>query len=242
MTEIASYVFREENLEVAVHGNKDKFDLIQLKIEMLMNAMKNENSRFSERHSDIIMLPEDEFTGNQTLYKNFFKTPLQVNHICESMVGPTISNEDDYGALLVLTELLTYGFLLPSIREKGGAYGAGAGVSDSGIISFYSYRDPQCEKTFENFEKGISDLIDGAFSNRQIDESKLLAFQKLDKVLDPSLKGLVQFTRGYTDEQKLRLRLRALEVTKDDLIYVAEKYMMNSIENDKTSRVVFGSQ
>ena len=28
MTEIASYIFREENLEIAVHGNKDKFDLI----------------------------------------------------------------------------------------------------------------------------------------------------------------------------------------------------------------------
>jgi hypothetical protein len=28
MTEIASYVFREENLEIAIHGNKEKFDLI----------------------------------------------------------------------------------------------------------------------------------------------------------------------------------------------------------------------
>ena len=28
MTDIASYMFREENLEFAVHGNKSKFDLI----------------------------------------------------------------------------------------------------------------------------------------------------------------------------------------------------------------------
>lgn len=142
MTEIASYIFREENLEIAVHGNKDKFDLIQLKIEMLLNAMKNENSRFSEKHSDLIMLPDNEFTGDQVLYKNFFKTPLQVNHCCESMIGPTSTNTEDYGSLLVLTELLTYGFLLPSIREKGGAYGAGCGVSDSGVVSLFSYRDP----------------------------------------------------------------------------------------------------
>ena len=145
MTEIASHIFREENLEIAIHGNKDKFDLIQLKLEMLLNSMKNENSRYSEKHSDLILLPDNEFTGEQTLYKNFFKTPLQVNHCCESMIGPTISSAEDYGALLVLTELLTYGFLLPSIREKGGAYGAGSGISDSGIISFYSYRDPQCD-------------------------------------------------------------------------------------------------
>lgn len=40
----------------------------------------------------------------------------------------------------------------------------------------------------------------------------------------------------------MELRLRALEVTKDDLVHVAQKYMMNAIEEDKTSRVVFGSQ
>jgi hypothetical protein len=76
MTEIASHVFREENLEIAIHGNKDKFDLLQLKIELLLNAIKNENSRFKEQHSDLILLPDGEFTGEQTLYKNFFKTPL----------------------------------------------------------------------------------------------------------------------------------------------------------------------
>lgn len=47
MTEIAAHVFREENMEVAVHGSKAKFDLIQLKLEMLLNAMKNENSLYS---------------------------------------------------------------------------------------------------------------------------------------------------------------------------------------------------
>ena len=40
----------------------------------------------------------------------------------------------------------------------------------------------------------------------------------------------------------MQMRLRALEVTKDDLVYVAQKYMISSIENDTTSRVVFGSQ
>jgi hypothetical protein len=34
-------------------------------------------------------------------------------------------------------------------------------------------------------------VIDGQFSDDEIDQSKLLAFQKLDKVLEPSLKGLI---------------------------------------------------
>jgi presequence protease len=35
MTEIASYIFREENIEFSVHGNQKKFSLIKLKLEML---------------------------------------------------------------------------------------------------------------------------------------------------------------------------------------------------------------
>lgn len=161
MTDIASYLFREDNLEIAIHGDRAKFDLIQLKLELLLNSLKKENSRYSERHPALDLLPDDEFPGKQTFYKNFFKTPLQVNNCCESMVGPTNTNVDDYGALLVLQQLLTHEFLLPSIREKGGAYGAGCRVSESGIIKFYSYRDPNVTGTYENFERAISSVIDG---------------------------------------------------------------------------------
>ncbi len=70
----------------------------------------------------------------------------------------------------------------------------------------------------------------------------MLAFQKYDKVLEPSLKGLLNFTRGYSDEHRMKLRLRALDLTREDLSAVAEKYLMKAIEEGKTSRVVFGSQ
>lgn len=80
------------------------------------------------------------------------------------MVGPTIKNIEDYGALLILGELLTFVYLLPSIREKGGAYGAGCALDESGMISFYSYRDPNVDKTYVNFERGVQDVIEGRFT------------------------------------------------------------------------------
>lgn len=49
LTEIASYLFREESLEFAVHGSQSKFSLIEFKLEMLLNQMKNNNSRYSEK-------------------------------------------------------------------------------------------------------------------------------------------------------------------------------------------------
>lgn len=100
MTELASILFRQENFEIAIHGSKAKFPLIELKIDLLLNAIKNNNSRYSEKHSDLLIL--NDFKDGQILYKNFFKSPLQVNMCAESMLGPTIANEDDYAAMLIL--------------------------------------------------------------------------------------------------------------------------------------------
>lgn len=99
-------------MSFAVHGSESKFNLIQLKLELLLNSIKNNNSRYSERASDVLLLPEDEFSGKPVYYKNFFKTPLAVNMCCESMLGPTIHNIEDYGAMIVLQELLTFSFYL----------------------------------------------------------------------------------------------------------------------------------
>lgn len=97
MTEIASYVFREENMEMSVHGSQKKFNLIQLKIELLLNALKNDNSRYTEKYPNIDLI-KDEFE-KPIYYKNFFKTPLTVNNCSESMVIPTNTNYEDFAAL-----------------------------------------------------------------------------------------------------------------------------------------------
>ena len=145
MTEIASYIFREENIEFSVHGNQKKFSLIKLKLEMLMNSMKNENSRFTEKIPNLVTLTSEFEQGKPTYYKNFFKTPLAVNNCTESLFASTSANADDFAALQVLGNLMTFTYLLPSIREKGGAYGAGCSVNESGTFTFYSFRDPKIE-------------------------------------------------------------------------------------------------
>ena len=40
----------------------------------------------------------------------------------------------------------------------------------------------------------------------------------------------------------MKLRLAVLDLGPDDVVRVAEKYLMSAIEQGKTSRVVFGSQ
>lgn len=61
---------------------------------------------------------------------------------------------------------MTFSYLLPSIREKGGAYGAGAKVSESGTFTFTSYRDPKIDATFDNFEKAVNQVLDKDFTEQ----------------------------------------------------------------------------
>jgi len=166
MTEIASYLFREENIELCVHGNQKKFALIKLKLEMLLNSMKNENSRFSEKIPNLNTMNSEFEGGKPTFYKNFFKTPLAVNNCTESLLGTPVSNADDFAALQVLGNMMTFTYLLPSIREKGGAYGAGCQVNESGTFTFYSFRDPKIEQTYENFERAVGQVLDKEFSEQ----------------------------------------------------------------------------
>jgi len=80
------------------------------------------------------------------------------------MVSASIKNHEDYAPLMVLGELMTFSFLIPSIREKGGAYGAGCKVNESGTFNFFSYRDPKIESTYDNFERALGCIIDKEFS------------------------------------------------------------------------------
>ena len=133
-----------------------------MKLELLLNTIKNENSRYLESHPSLKIIA-DEFSGKPLYYKNFFKTPLTVNNCSEAMLGCTSTQVDDFAALQVLGELMTFTYLLPSIREKGGAYGAGCSVSESGLFTFYSYRDPKIESTYDNFEKAVNQVVDKDF-------------------------------------------------------------------------------
>lgn len=113
------------------------------------------------------MLIPKEFSS-PVYHQTYFKTPLAVNNCVESMLGPTIANSEDYGVALVLSELLTFNSLMPLIREKGGAYGAGCAINESGLINFYSYRDPKIQKTYDNFERSVQSILDGQFGDREL--------------------------------------------------------------------------
>jgi Zn-dependent M16 (insulinase) family peptidase len=101
---------------------------------------------------------------------------------------PTVPyTHEDSASLRILAKLLTSKFLLPEVREKGGAYGAGASASpSSGTFTFYSYRDPNLHSTVETFEKCTEWVTKkDSFTDRDIIEAKLGVFQAIDRPVLP---------------------------------------------------------
>lgn len=141
----------------------------------------------------------------------------------------------------VLSQLLTWNFLYPLIRGEGGAYGAGCSVSREGRSSFYSYRDPNSLSTFSHFETGIQGVARGHFAQEDLDAAKLALFSKLDSTTKDRDKLVQFFLTGFSDELREKFRKDCLEVSGDEVKRVCEKYFLESLANDRSSRVVFGS-
>ena len=85
--------------------------------------------------------------------KSFVATPFPV-HFCSKAVATVPYQHPDSAALRILAKLLSSKYLHSQIREKGGAYGGGAASNpSSGVFSFYSYRDPNCQQTLDAFDR-----------------------------------------------------------------------------------------
>ena len=133
---------------------------------------------------------------------------------------------EDFPKLQVLASVVSYNYLHPEIREKGGAYGAGLRAGES--LSFYSYRDPNLESTLESFN-GSSSWIknSSSFTQNDIDEAKISMFGSMDSPVVPSRKGLSMYNQGITNEMRQQVRDGVFATTREDLVQVMEKYIDN---------------
>ena len=109
----------------------------------------------------------------------------------------------DGPALQLLAQLLTHKHLHHEIREKGGAYGGGAYLQNvKGIFGYYSYRDPNIPNTLKVMERSGRWAMENEWSERDLEEAKLVVFQGLDAPISVNEEGMVMFVNGITDEMR----------------------------------------
>ncbi len=156
-------------------------------------------------------------------------TSTQVN-FCAKAYSTVAVDHPDAAALTVLGGFLRNGYLHRAIREKGGAYGGGAGQdSVNGAFRFFSYRDPRLEETLEDFDNALVWLQETEHDPQELEESILGVVGQLDRPRSPAGAARHAFHNklfGRTPEQRATFRERVLAVTLEDLKRVAKEWLV----------------
>jgi presequence protease len=164
----------------------------------------------------------------------FFNLPFQV-YYTGTCLQTAPYDSPDKAPLTILGQLLTHNFLHPEVREKGGAYGAGANASPiSALFNMYSYRDPNPRNSLKVFDRVGTYARDKDWTSRELEESKLSIFQGIDAPRSVSSEASKEFMYGITEDMDQTMRSRLLDVSKHDVQRVAEKYLVRGQESVQT--------
>ena len=111
------------------------------------------------------------------------------------------------------------------VRVKGGAYGTGMSVHPSGILSCYSYRDPNGATSLETF-KGSADFLRQLATSDDMDLTGFIigAVSDASPLLTPRLKAQIGdsfYFRGMTFQDRCKTRKELLSTSREDLISLA---------------------
>lgn len=163
--------------------------------------------------------------------KSFFPLPYQVYY--SGLALPTVPYVDASGAsLAILAQLLTHKHLHREIREKGGAYGGGAYSRGlEGVFGFYAYRDPNPENTMKVLVDTGRWAVEKRWTDSDLEEAKLSVFQALDAPRSVSQEGMTRFVSGVDAEMEQRRREQLLDVSKEQVRDVAERFLVDGIKN-----------
>jgi len=161
-----------------------------------------------------------------------YVTNTQVNFCALAYAASPVSDADS-AALSVLASVLRNHYLHSEIREKGGAYGGGANFdANSGVFRFYSYRDPELEKTYEIFDNAVhwarQQQVDGA----AVEEAILGIASTIDAPGSPAGEARQSFhlaLHGRDADWRGTQRREILKVTAEDVQRVAVQYLQGEI-------------
>lgn len=224
---IAQIVFDPHNLKCSLNAEKEAMpDTLKDTASFLSKLINitDKKSSISETSKKTATSKETDF-GYEATKVDDMKFPFATHYVAKSLIAVPRMHED-FSKLCIMSKLISSKFLLREVREKGGAYGAGLRLSNAGMLNFYSYRDPNTDRTMKIFDSSADWVSQSQeYTEKDIEESKLGVFQEVDKPVEPGRRGLNYFSMGETDEIRQEHRRRLLNVSKSDVMDVADKYL-----------------
>lgn len=129
------------------------------------------------------------------------------------------------GSCVVLSSLMSYGYLWNAVRVQGGAYGTGMLIRANGDMLCYSYRDPKVDSTKAAYQ-GMCGFLEMVLAeDMPLDDMIIGTVNSSDPLLDPA--GIcdlecTRYLKGITHEDVTQIRKEILETTCEDLKKLAE--------------------
>ncbi len=144
---------------------------------------------------------------------------MTVAYCTQVMPAPHLTHPDVPLFRLALY-LARFDYLLPEIRFKGNAYGAGVAHDDAqGILYQFSYRDPHIVETLRTFTKLREYIAAQNWSQTDIDRAIIGSAKEAEKPIRPAeatATALARYLRGDTNElreQRYTATVRATPAT-----------------------------
>ncbi len=217
LAKVAALVFDPANLIVSLACPKNGHD----EIERLLPA-------FCDKLDTVAHVSIGEAEEFVPVKKNEgVMIPSQVQYVGRAGEYRT-EGLDFNGYYSVVQTAVNTDYLYQQIRVRGGAYGAGCRFgNENGVLSFYSYRDPNLKKTDEVY-CGTSEFVRAA----ELDEKDLTkyiigSFSASERPLSPRIKAersFFAYMTGDTTEKLNGRRASMLDITKEQFTKTADVF------------------
>lgn len=186
------------SLEINITSSKGDFEKVK---DIIIN-------KFDSLH------PKDdevEIEFSPKAYKEAIASDANVNYVAQTANIKELGKDFD-GQIMLASSILSNPYLYELIRAKGGAYGAGLTASKTGLLSAYSYRDPNILPTIENFDK-ISELTNNIdMSDRDFENQQISSMGSILRPKSPSVLADEDYVRykkeNPTDPEKLLAEIK----------------------------------
>lgn len=200
LKELASYLFRPENLLVDYTAQREAYQELTGRIKTLKDTLCTEELQGIPYE----IVPEKKNEG--------FGCAGQVQYVCRA--GNFVEKGYTYtGALKALKVMMGCDYLWDQIRVKGGAYGCMCNFGKNGDSYFVSYRDPHLKRTITVYEQAAAYIRNFEADERMILQFIIGAISEMDIPLNPAAKG-TRSLGGYLS----KLTVEDLQKERDELL------------------------
>ena len=148
---------------------------------------------------------------------------------CARVFPAVAAKHPDAGPLAVLASFLGGDLLQRAVRERGGAYGAGARYcARTCTVRMFSYRDPRLAGTLHDFDRALESLCRHPPQGRSLEEAILRTVRETDRPKAFQVDALERYLdelQGSGSEGSLSLRASVLGAEPGRLRDVAHRYL-----------------